>query len=290
LIFVFLCLPGSDVVSRQNDLKILAFFLAFIYFEIHFSIPGIMTVFQRLLAVKKKHAAGYWILLDPDKLAIADIPEFLQSAQKAGVDCILVGGSLIIHADFEQFIRETKKHAGNIPVIIFPGGVQQISANADAILFLSLVSGREVQHLIGSQVLAAPLIHRMKLETIATAYMLIDCGKPTAAQIISNTNPLPSDKPEIVVAHALAAQYLGFKLVYLEGGSGAERSVPEEIVTAVTKTVEIPVIVGGGIKTPKEAAAKVKAGASFVVTGNILESSKDKALLKAFSQAIHDHK
>jgi phosphoglycerol geranylgeranyltransferase len=248
-----------------------------------------MTVFQKLLAVKEKYAAGYWILLDPDKLPLADIPAFLRQAQEAGVDGILVGGSLIVNANFEQFITETKKYAGDIPVIIFPGGVQQVSASADAILFLSLISGREAQHLIGSQVVAAPIIHRIGLETIATAYMLIECGRPTAAQIVSNTNPLPCNKPEDVVAHALAAQYLGFKLIYLEGGSGADRSVPEAIVAAVTKTVEIPVIVGGGIRTPEDAAAKVKAGASFVVTGNILESSKDKSILKTFARAIHNH-
>jgi putative glycerol-1-phosphate prenyltransferase len=249
-----------------------------------------MTTFQKLLAVKDRYAAGYWILLDPDKLPLADIPLFLTQAQKAGVDGILVGGSLIINADFEQFITEVKKNAGNIPVIIFPGGVQQLSANADAILFISLVSGRQAQHLIGSQVLAAPIIHRIGLETIATAYLLIECGRPTAAQIVSNTSPLPYDKPEDVVAHALAAQYLGFKLIYLEAGSGADRSVPEEIVRAVCKTVELPVIVGGGIRTPEDAAAKVKAGASFVVTGNILEYSKDKTILNAFAQAIHNHK
>jgi phosphoglycerol geranylgeranyltransferase len=263
---------------------------SFYLFWIKFFNPGIMIIFQKLLAVKKKYAAGYWILLDPDKLALAELPAFLTSACDAGVDGILVGGSLIINADFEQFITETKQHAGNIPVIIFPGGVQQVSASADAILFLSLISGREAQHLIGSQVLAAPLIHRIGLETIATAYMLIDCGKATAVQIMSKTYPLPCDKPENVVAHALAAQYLGFKLIYLEAGSGADRSVPEALVAAVTKTVEIPVIVGGGIRTPKEAAAKVKAGASFVVTGNILESTQDKSLLKSFAQAIHDHR
>jgi phosphoglycerol geranylgeranyltransferase len=249
-----------------------------------------MTVFQKLLAIKEKHGAGYWILLDPDKLAIIDIPPLMECAKSASVDGILVGGSLIVNADFEQFICEAKKYSGDIPVIIFPGAVQQVSKNADALLFLSLISGRESQYLIGNQVLAAPLVHRIGLEAISTAYMLINSGRTTAAQFMSNTMPLPDHKPEIVIAHALAAEYLGFKLIYLEGGSGAEHSVPPEIISAVTRTVKVPVIVGGGIKTPEEAAEKVKAGASFVVTGNILESSKDDSLLKSFAQAIHNHK
>ena len=249
-----------------------------------------MTTFQKLLETKNKFGAGYWVLLDPDKLSDEDIPQFLECAKAAPIDGILIGGSLLVNADFELFICEVKKYSGEIPVIIFPGSIHQISKNADALLFLSLISGRESQHLIGNQVLAAPLLHRIGLEVISTAYMLIDSGKTTAAQFMSNTMPLPDNKPEIVVAHALAAEYLGFKLIYLEGGSGADNSVPTEIISAVTRVVKIPVIVGGGIKTPEDAASKVNAGASYIVTGNILESSKDISLLKSFAHAIHNHK
>ena len=246
-----------------------------------------MSVLEKINETKNKYGAGHWILLDPDKLAFDKIPGFISIAAESGLDAFLIGGSLLLHNDFENFVIEIKKYADNIPVILFPGSVQQITAHADAILFLSLISGREAQHLIGSQVLAAPLIHRTGLETISTAYMIIDSGKPTSAQFMSGTIPLPRNKPEIAVAHALAAKYLGFKLIYLEGGSGAEHSVPVEIISAVTSAVDLPIIVGGGIKTPQEAKEKIKAGASFLVTGNIFESSNDKILLQNFVKAVH---
>jgi phosphoglycerol geranylgeranyltransferase len=246
-----------------------------------------MSYFSRLIEKRDTNGAGYWVLLDPDKLAHEEIENFVAAAIKSRVDCFLIGGSLLHSAAFETFVVEVKRHAGEVPVILFPGGVNQISPSADAILFLSLISGREAQHLIGSQVLAAPLIHRLKLEPISTAYMLINCGKPTSAQIMSGTNPLPCDKPEIVVAHALAAQYLGFKLIYLEGGSGADHSVPAETIRAVTMSVDVPVIVGGGIRSAEDAAEKVRAGASFIVTGNVLENNSDSDLLKSISDAVH---
>jgi phosphoglycerol geranylgeranyltransferase len=246
-----------------------------------------MSYFSRLMQAKETNGAGYWVLLDPDKLPLEDVERFVIKSVEARVDCFLIGGSLLHSVAFDHFVSEIKKYAGEIPVILFPGGVNQIAPSADAILFLSLVSGREAQHLIGSQVLAAPLIHRLQMEAIATAYMLINCGKPTSAQIMSGTMPLPSDKPEIVVAHALAAQYLGFKLIYLEGGSGADHSVPDEMIQAVSKTVEVPLIVGGGIRSPEEAMAKVRAGASFVVTGNVLENNSDLNLLQLMANAVH---
>ena len=150
-----------------------------------------MSHFVRLMKKKDLRGAGYWVLLDPDKLALKKIKQYVIQALEAEVDCFLIGGSLLHTTEFDTFVAEVKKHADNTPVILFPGAVNQISPSADAILFLSLISGREAQHLIGSQVLAAPLIHRLKMETIATAYMLINCGKPTSAQIISGTIPLP---------------------------------------------------------------------------------------------------
>lgn len=246
-----------------------------------------MSVFRKLFENCRKNGAGYLVLVDPDKLEISKIPAFMKAANHAKVDGILIGGSILISGEFENFVSEVKRSAGNIPVILFPGGVNQISASADALLFLSIISGREAQHLIGSQVLAAPVIHRLGIETISTAYMLIESGKPTSAQFMSGTTPLPRHKPEIAVAHALAAQYLGFKMIYLEAGSGADQSVPDEMVKAVAQIVNIPVIVGGGILTPEDARGKVEAGASFVVTGTIIENSKDPGLLKKFADAIH---
>jgi len=246
-----------------------------------------MSVYETLLKEHRAGKAGYWVLIDPDDLPVKDIPSFMQRLQAAKVDIVMIGGSLLLNSEFERFVREIKAYAGHLPVMLFPGSVYQITPEADALLFLSLLSGREAYHLISNQVLAAPLVHRSGLEAIATAYMLIDSGRTTSAQFMSGTTPLPRNKPDIVVAHALAAQYLGFKLIYLEAGSGAELSVPDETIAAVARTVDIPLIVGGGIRTPEEAAAKVAAGASFVVTGNILESDKRENLVKQFSIAIH---
>jgi phosphoglycerol geranylgeranyltransferase len=246
-----------------------------------------MSVFEDLLKTKEKFGAGYWILLDPDKLDHKQICSFLQTTREACVDGILIGGSLLLNSDLDNFVGLVKEHSGTLPVILFPGGVHQITPKADAILFLSLISGRDAQHIIGSQVIAAPLIHRCGLEPISTAYMMIDSGRQTSAQFMTGTLPLPRNKPEIAVAHALAAQYLGFKFIYLEGGSGAEMSVPPEIIKAVSSSVDLPIIVGGGIRTPDEAREKVSAGASFIVTGNVLERSKDPGLMKSLSKAIH---
>ncbi len=246
-----------------------------------------MAVYDSLLTTYKNKKSGYWVLIDPDDLPLDKIPSFMESLQKSEVDIILIGGSLIINSDFEHFVGEIKKYSGSIPVILFPGGAYQVTPKADAILFLSLLSGRESYHLISNQVLAAPLVHRSKIEAISTAYMLVDSGKTTSAQFMSGTTPLPRDKPDIVVAHALAAQYLGFKLIYLEAGSGAELSVPEETIMAVSRTVDIPLIVGGGIQTPEQAAAKVAAGATFVVTGNVLENNHQDDLVSAFARAVH---
>jgi putative glycerol-1-phosphate prenyltransferase len=172
-------------------------------------------------------------------------------------------------------------------VILFPGSVHQITPDADALLFLSLISGREPQHLIGSQVLAAPLIYRSGLEAISTAYMLIDSGRQTSAHFMSGTTPLPRNKPDIVTAHVLAAHYFGFKLVYLEGGSGSDMPVPDEIISAAAHVSNMPIIVGGGIRNPEVAHAKVTAGASFIVTGNILETTNDDHLMRDIAAAVH---
>ncbi len=246
-----------------------------------------MTVYQKLLDIKAQKGAGYFVLIDPDKTPLNALPDTLESAIQAGVDAFLVGGSLLLTAHFDQYIEHFKKYSAGVPVIIFPGGVHQVSQHADAILFLSLLSGRNPDHLVGTQVLAAPIIHQLNLEAISTAYLLIESGEVTSAEFMSSTRPLPRNKPEIAVAHALTAQYFGFKFIYLEGGSGAKYSVPEEIITAITNHVSTPIIVGGGIRTPQEAYQKVKAGASFIVTGNVLEKTDNATLITEFAKAIH---
>jgi putative glycerol-1-phosphate prenyltransferase len=180
---------------------------------------------------------------------------------------------------------ERVKARVDIPVISFPGGASQVVPTADAILFLSLISGRNPELLIGEHVKAAPLIREYGVEAIPTGYMLIQSGTLTSVEFMSNTQPIPRNKVDIAIAHALAAEYLGMKLIYLETGSGAGASVPDEMVQAVVNYVSTPVIVGGGIRDPEEARAKVAAGASFVVTGSVVED--DHQRLREFSQAVH---
>jgi phosphoglycerol geranylgeranyltransferase len=245
-----------------------------------------MKIYESLLSTSKAKGAAYLVLIDPDKVTPEKLPVFIQQATAAGADAFLVGGSLITDDSFERCIVSIKQNT-NVPVVIFPGGVTQVSAKADAILFLSLLSGRNPEHLIGDQVLAAPIVKKIGLEAISTAYMLVESGKTTSAEFMSNTRPLPRHKPDIALAHALAAEILGFKMIYLEAGSGADQSVPEEMIAAVAKYCSVPLIVGGGIKTPDDARKKVAAGANFIVTGTVFEKNGDAALMKEFAAAIH---
>jgi phosphoglycerol geranylgeranyltransferase len=245
-----------------------------------------MTTYDRLIRVQEKRGAGYLVLLDPDKKSLDEIADMARHCEEAGADGFLIGGSLLFSDHFDAFVL-TIKEVVSIPVILFPGSANQISQYADALLFMSLISGRNPQTLIGEQVLAAPVVHAIGIETIPMGYMLVESGEVTAAEFMSNTRPLPREKPEIAVAHALAGQYLGMKLLYLEAGSGAKLSVPDPMIQMVRAAASIPLIVGGGIRKPEEAAAKVRAGASFIVTGNVLEKDGNHPLIQKFAEAIH---
>jgi phosphoglycerol geranylgeranyltransferase len=245
-----------------------------------------VSIFQKLLQIKEEKGAGYFVLIDPDKQDVDQATRLARCCEEAGVDALLIGGSLLFSHIFDELIKSIKEVC-SLPAIIFPGGTRQISPFADAILFLSLISGRNPTNLIGDQVVAAPVIKSMKLEPISTAYMFVESGNITSAQFLSDTRPIPREKPDIAMAHALAAEYLGMKLVYLEAGSGAKYSVPETLIRALRNFISIPMIVGGGIKTPEEARSKVDAGAAFIVTGNIIEKNRDNGLIKAFVEAIH---
>lgn len=245
-----------------------------------------MTTWEKLLEIREKHGAGYIILIDPDKQSIEESVSLAAEAEAEGADAIFVGGSLLSMPFFDTLIKKLKENI-SIPVIIFPGGVQQISPHADAILFMSLISGRNPDLLIGRHVMAAPIIKAIELETIPTGYMLIESGGITSAEFMSNTKPIPSEKPQIAVAHGLAAEYLGMKLLYLEAGSGAQRPVPDEMISKVAQACNLPLIVGGGIKTPDVARQKVDSGASFIVTGNVLEGKRQNGVIARFAEAIH---
>lgn len=244
------------------------------------------TVYNRLLSAHREDRPQFFLLVDPDKIDPAQLPGFVAEAEDAGVDGFLVGGSLALLPQFEECLRSIKV-AATVPVVIFPGGLHQISGEADAILFLSIISGRNPEQLIGQHVLAAPMVHELGLEPISTGYMIIETDAVTTTEYMSYSKPIPRGKPEIAAAHALAAQMLGMKLVYLEAGSGAPQSVPTPMIRMVRDLTDIPLIVGGGIRTPVAAAEKVAAGASVVVIGNHFEENGNLVQLRAFADAVH---
>ncbi len=243
-------------------------------------------VLRQIHAKLKRQRALYLVLLDPDSLTPKENGWLAALAADAGADAILVGGSLSLGGEIGETVREVKQSSG-LPAIIFPGDLGFVVPDADAVLFLSLVSGRNPQLLIGEHVKAAPVLRKMGLEAIPTAYMLVEGGATTSVEFMSGTRPLPRDKPDIAMAHALAAQYLGMQIAFMDAGSGAMSHVPEEMVRAVANYVDIPVMVGGGIRSPEVAAALVEAGARLIVTGDVVERTGDLRLVSEIARAIH---
>ena len=246
-----------------------------------------MTTFERLQRVRDERGAGFLALLDPDRQDKEDIVRRAEICVAEGVDALLFGGSFLISTNFEGMIRAVKRAVPDVPLVIFPGDTTQISAAADAILFLSMISGRNPALLIGQHVKAAPAIRAHGIEPISTGYVLVESGVQTTVEYVSDTKPIPRRKPEIAMAHALAAEYLGMACVYLDAGSGADRMVPVEMIRAVKDYVSIPVIGGGGIRQPEDARARVEAGADFVVIGTAFEGGADASRIEAFARAIH---
>jgi phosphoglycerol geranylgeranyltransferase len=245
-----------------------------------------MNIYKNLISCISQKGGAFLVLLDPDKLSVQELPHFVRHCQASGADGFLVGGSLLTGGEFFNFIKVLKE-SSSVPVIIFPGDVNQISPDADAILFLSVVSGRNAEHLIGKHVIAAPAIKRAAIEPISTGYIIVESGSVTTAQYMSGSPPIPRNKPEIAAATALAAEYLGFKCIYLEAGSGANQSVPAEMIKAVSRVCSIPIIVGGGIKTVEDVREKMEAGGNIIVTGNFFEDEDNLDLIKYFAGAVH---
>lgn len=230
--------------------------------------------------------ALFFVLLDPDSGSPESVVEAGLLAARHGADALLLGGSFIGNPHFPRIAAELKKDAG-IPVILFPGGAAQVVPGPDAILFTTLLSGRNPQYLVDEQVRGGLLVKGLGMEAIPTAYLLVESGRMTAVEYISNTKPLPADKPAIAAAHAVAAELLGLRWVYLEAGSGAQNPVPVEMVGAVRKTTGLKVIVGGGLRKPEDAAVRVAAGAHAIVVGNLFEQNRDAQLFEAFAKAVH---
>jgi phosphoglycerol geranylgeranyltransferase len=224
------------------------------------------------------------VLIDPDKIKSEELlKQFIGSCEYAKADLIFVGGSLLINDVFNQTIK-TIKSCTKIPVIIFPGSPLQISSDADGILFLSLISGRNPELLIGHHVIAAPYLKKSGIETLPTGYILVDCGSPTTVGYMSNTQAIPYDKPEIAACTAMAGEMLGLKLIYLDGGSGAQKPISQNCIESVCKQIDIPVIVGGGIRSIDVANSAWKAGATIVVIGTAFE--KEPELMASFRNRV----
>ena len=245
-----------------------------------------MSVLSKLNDCVEKKGAGFIVLIDPDKKNDKNIDKLVEKANQNGVDAIFVGGSIMMDGLYHKRVERIKS-ISEIPVILFPGGVNQINKHYDAMLFMSLISGRNSHYLIGEQVIVAPIVKDYEIETIPTGYLLIDGGAPTSVEVVSGTKPLPSNRPDMIVSHALAAQFLGMKLIYLEAGSGALNKVPEDVVKKVADEINIGLIVGGGICTPEDANSIVNSGASFVVIGSAIEKSAE--LMEEFSSSIHSN-
>lgn len=242
-----------------------------------------MNLYNKLQEKRAKGIKSFAVLLDPDKLDKESCVRIVNMGLESKIDYFFVGGSLITENNL-HFIIKTIKSSTSIPAILFPGSNLQIDVSADAILLLSLISGRNPDFLIGQHVVAAPILKKSRLEIFSTGYMLIDCGKQTTVSYISNTTPIPHDKPSVAVCTAMAGEMLGLKLLYLDGGSGAMYPVSKKMISMVRKSTEVPLIVGGGINTVQKAVDALTAGADCIVIGNGIE--KDPNLLVEVSERI----
>jgi len=241
-------------------------------------------IYHSLEERKKQGKRSFAVLIDPDKVNDRDTLKLAEQAVSAGVDYLFVGGSLVVSNYLDECVQLIKRHC-NIPVILFPGSPSQVSKYADALLYLSLISGRNADLLIGQHVVSAPVVKQSGLEIMPTGYMVIDGGAPTTVSYISNATPIPADKDDIAVCTAMAGEMLGMKLIYMDAGSGAKRAISEEMIARVAKVISVPLIIGGGIKEPEKAYLNCKAGADLIVVGNAIE--KDSSLIKEMAAAVH---
>lgn len=243
---------------------------------------GIIEQFRQLKSEGKK---AFAILVDPDKVQVDECANLGQRVSESGIDFVFVGGSLLMNDNLHQIVPALKQHA-EVPVVLFPGSAHQISPEADGILFLSLISGRNPEMLIGQHVIAAPMLKQSNLEVLPTGYMLIESGRSTSVNYMSNTMPIPRDKADIAMCTAMAGELLGLQLIYMDAGSGAENSISTEMISAVAGAIDIPLIVGGGIRSTQQAKAVLKAGADVIVVGNAFEKDRNHPLLADLPELI----
>ncbi len=244
-------------------------------------------IYDELVAKKKAGKTSLAILIDPDKTSNRQLDAQVRHGIDAEIDYFFVGGSLIVNNVLDEYLTHIREQC-DIPLILFPGNSFQLSHRADAILFLSLISGRNADLLIGKHVVTAPYLKTSPLEVLSTGYMLIDGGIDTTVSYISNTKPIPAQKTDVAICTAMAAEMLGMKLIFMDAGSGARNPVTTAMIEAVSNIVDVPLIVGGGIRDAEKAWANARAGADVIVVGNATEDNP--SLIGEIAHAVRSQK
>ncbi|MFO8234926.1 MAG: geranylgeranylglyceryl/heptaprenylglyceryl phosphate synthase [Bacteroidales bacterium] len=239
-------------------------------------------IYSKINSEEKKIA----VLIDPENYSSRSLKDIIDAANNNPVDFIMVGGSILSHS-IDATVKSIKEQT-KIPVVLFPGNMIQISTHADGILLLSLISGRNPDLLIGNHVLVSKMLKNSNMEIIPTGYILVNSGNVSSVEYISNTKPIPADKTEIIVSTAIAGQLLGHKAIYLEAGSGAKNAISANAIKNVKENIDIPLIVGGGLKTSKDIEHILRAGADLIVIGNILE--EDPGRLRSLTHIAKNNK
>lgn len=243
------------------------------------------NIYSSILEAKQQGKKKFVVLIDPDNVRLGKLDKVLELSKSANVDYFFIGGSLVVNDMLDMVLSNIKKTT-DIPMILFPGNSLQLSYKADGLLFLSLISGRNADLLIGKHVISAPFLKISPLEIMSTGYMLIDGGISTTVQYMSNTTPIPANKDDIALCTAMAGELLGMKMIYMDAGSGAKNPISTSMIEAVSSAIDIPLIIGGGIRSPEKAYENVKAGADVIVVGNAIE--KDPQLIIEMAAAVHE--
>lgn len=243
------------------------------------------SIYKDLQDRKNSGNSGFAVLVDPDKVAPADMTYLAELCNDAGVDYLLMGGSLVVDHQLEACVQRFKSES-KIPVLLFPGSPAQVTPYADALLYLSLISGRNPDLLIGQHVVSAPAVKASGLEVISTGYMVVDGGVPTTVSYMSHSAPLPANKPEIALCTAWAGELQGKHIIYMDAGSGAKMPISKEMIQKVSSNIDIPMFVGGGIQTPEKVYENCSAGSNIVVVGNAIE--RDPLLIRELAQATKE--
>ncbi len=243
------------------------------------------NLYSSILEAKQQGKKKFVVLIDPDNVRLGKLDKVLELSKSANVDYFFIGGSLVVNDMLDMVLGSIKKTT-DIPMILFPGNSFQLSYKADGLLFLSLISGRNAELLIGKHVISAPFLKISPLEIMSTGYMLIDGGISTTVQYMSNTTAIPANKDDIALCTAMAGELLGMKMIYMDAGSGAMNPISTSMIDAVSSAIDIPLIVGGGIRTPEKAYENVKAGADVIVVGDAIE--KDPQLIIEMAAAVHE--